>query len=330
MSKENLEKRFRKFMDNMSNVECIDNLLDKKEKRKKADYLCCNREIVVELKTIKSDPGHKADKILDKHSGRDDYPIVYGKVNINKILKHLPDGDDIKKDIYLKITRSLEDIVRKANKQIKSSKDIFNLSDSIGLLIILNDSVSIFSPEVMATRLSQLICKSNEDGSKRYPDIDFIWIIQENYEIDINGINARPLILIEGSNKEDFSKFDECFDYMQKAWVEFNNSPMFTANIGSIQDINFKEITETKPRNTITRQELWEMQYLENPYLRNLSDDDVLKHGAKIFDAMLPNFLKYRKKIQKDKLKEFMIGWADFLVEARYRGLDMKKLPINT
>ena len=105
---------------------------------------------------------------------------------------------------------------------------------------------------------------------------------------------------------------------------------MFTSNIGSIQDINFREITETGPRDTITRQELWDIKYRDNPYLRNLSDNDVLKHGAKIFDAMKPNFLINGKKLPKNKLEELMIGWADFLVEARYRGLDMKKLPINS
>ena len=326
---EGLENRFGQFMDSLNRVENIDDLFDEKDGCKKADYLWCNRAVVVELKTLKTDPEIKAQTEMDKHSERDDYPLFYGEVDSDKIINQLHDGKEIRRKIYLKITRSLEDIVRSSEKQIKATKKSLSLFESIGLLVILNDTVRILSPEIIVRRVSHLLHRKDDSGDLKYRNIGYVWLIQENYELEIECGTASPLILIEGLPTHNTETFEECFNKIQEQWVKFNNASIFVQNIDEINEIKFNEKKSKGKEELLTNQDLWKKKYQSQPYLRELSDKDVLAHGARVFEYLLPYFMKDGPKKSNIELEEQMIGWSDFLEEARFRGLNLKNIPIE-
>jgi hypothetical protein len=163
-------------MTSFPNVEPIDNidLPTSGKDSKRADYFWFKRQVIVELKTLKTDTSSKAQKEVDKHEDREDYPLFYGEMELQKVLRHLPDGEEINRRIYRNITRSIEDIIRSADKQINETKALFGLRDSIGLLIVLSENISILSPEVITRRVSELLNHVDSDGSPHYSNIEYV------------------------------------------------------------------------------------------------------------------------------------------------------------
>src|SRR5207247_7205363 len=130
-----LESRFQAFLEACPGSESLDTLLaDRKfDGHRRADYLLKDRKIIVELKSIESDPSAKAEFELSRHRNRDDFPVFYGEVELRKVLAHLPDGDQIHERIYTRTTRSIEDAARSAEEQLRSTKELLGLDGAVGL-----------------------------------------------------------------------------------------------------------------------------------------------------------------------------------------------------
>lgn len=151
-----LENRFKRFLEAVPGVELIDEIVPSGALlgKHRADYLLSGRRVVVELKTLTTDTSPKAQRELDRHRNRDDYPIIPGAVELYKILRHLPDGDQINRRIYGKVTRSVEDALRTAEAQIRDTENIFALTDNVGLVVLLNECVDILALMSLSERLA--------------------------------------------------------------------------------------------------------------------------------------------------------------------------------
>ena len=86
---------------------------------------------------------------------------------------------------------------------------------------------------------------------------------------------------------------------------------------------------KAKPQigDKVSKQELWELQYNHQPYLRQLSDEQVFRFGFIAVDAMKQHFLIGGTKLPASELESWMSKWSHFLCEARFRGLDMRQMP---
>lgn len=326
-----LEDRFNSFLRKTASSEEIDSLKlsGEYQKSKKADYLLCNRRLIIELKTLKSDTSHKVSKEMEKHQDRGDYPLFYGSQSLKQILSHLPDGVEINNRIYRNITRSIEDIVSKADKQIKSTRDTFNLNDTVGLLVVLNESIEILTPEVVGRRLSELLCKKDPDNSFHYKNIQYVWLIAESHYCDVE-VGSQGLIsacIVGPSTKED-SWFENEFDKLQSGWAEFNHVPLIRSKETQLSNMSFKSTAVPKEKNEKPRSnsDLWRLQYNCNPYLRPLSDNAIYAFGQQLLEEMIPNFLINGQRLPQDKMKALIVSWTEFLEEANFRGLDLKKI----
>jgi hypothetical protein len=152
----NLRSRFQSFMSMIPSVEVIDDieLSEENIENERADYLGLGRKIIFEQKALEIDQIDKTQQKVDKYQEEDFFPLFYGERDINDILKHFPDEEKIRLEIYSIITRQIEGILSKANEQIRSTEKIFNLKDSIGVVVLLNDSVTVLAPQVIAKRVS--------------------------------------------------------------------------------------------------------------------------------------------------------------------------------
>lgn len=145
VSDKNLEGRFKVFLRDLEGVESIDGLklTPEQERANKGDYFFAGRTVIGELKALYEDTASKIESILEPYRETPEWPVFFGEQDLNKILRHLPDGDKIRAKIFGSITRSVEAVVEKANRQIRATKGTFGLPDAGGLLIILNDAVDI-------------------------------------------------------------------------------------------------------------------------------------------------------------------------------------------
>jgi len=327
-----LNDRFKGFLSQLPFAEVVDDLKLPPEfdESKRADFLIENRKAIIEIKSLESDPEHKIHTELENHQERDEYPLFYGEMELNKVLKHLPDGDDIQRKLFYKISRSIEQSFREADKQICATKEMLSCPDLIGLLVLLNEDISVLSPEVISYRVSQLLVKTDDDGSLHYKNITSVWFILENFSLKTRRRSKLlPSIVIDGPDAVKRPELTNILDILQSNWAAFNGVPYVTGVIGKIADSDFIRLSELEKEHQQfkPRHELWRQWYRNDPYLRSLSDDAVLTHGARLLSFMAPNFLKDGHKIPFEKMAQFMEGWTHFLEEVRFRGLDLKKMP---
>lgn len=313
-----LNVRFKTFLSQLQFAEAIDklDLPPEFDKSKRADYLIENRKVTVEVKSLQSDPEYKVHDELENHKKRDEYPVFYGEMEVHKILKHLPDGEKIQKKLVDKISRSIEQSFREADKQISATKKIFNCPDSIGLLVLLNEDISVLSPEIISYRVSQLLAKTDSDGSPHYKNITSVWFIVENFSLKTGkGHKLLPSIVIDGTDAAKRTELNSILDMLQSKWAVFNGVPYVTTDIGKIDDSDFIRLSELEKdqQQFKPRHEVWRQLYRNKPYLKSLSDDAVLMHGDRLLALMTPYFLKDGPKISSDKMAQFMEKWTHFL-----------------
>jgi len=329
---DSLNERFKAFISRLPSAEVIDNLElpPEFEESKRADFLVENRKAVIELKSLESDPEHKVHTELENHRNRDDYPLFYGEMELHKILKRLPDGEQIQTKLFYKVSRSIEQSFREADKQIGATKEMLGCRDAFGLLVLLNQNISVLSPELISYRVSQLLTKTEDDSSLHYKNITSVWFLLENFALRTEkGAKLLPSIVIDGPGAVNQPELTNILAILQSKWAAFNGIPYVTADIRKISDSHFKRLSELDKdhESLLPRHEIWRKQYLNSPYLRSLSDDDVLNHGAKLLKFMTPGFLKDGPKLPFDQMAQFMEGFTHFLEEVRFRGLDLKKMP---
>ncbi|MDO8437927.1 MAG: hypothetical protein Q7S69_07220 [Nitrosomonadaceae bacterium] len=326
-----LEERFSEFLTSLPASEAIDSLDFPQDprQRRKADFLLAGRNVVVEIKTLTVDTSHKIEPAVEKHRNREEFPLFYGTADLRKVLSHLPDGEDVYRRIYLSITRSVEDAVRSAEEQISHTRHVLKLSDSAGVLVILNESVQLLNPTIVAHRVASLM-RRERTGNSSSEKLDFVWLLFESHALrEATDIPAFPIMLISGERSAQFPWFGTFQDDLVNQWAAFNNVAVIDSGNQTPNSLKFTATEELhSPIPTqLPRQEVWRRQYRSQPYMRHLSDAAVLEHGGKIIKRLMPYFLKggpgYITEVVNPLLEEF----THFQEEASHRALDWRDIP---
>lgn len=318
-----IDSRFEKFMLSLPSIESIDSieLSEELRKEKKADYLGMGRKIIFEQKCITQEQSQKIELELEQYVNDENYPVFYGERDFNLVIKDLPNSEDIKNRVFVRITKLLESYLSQACKQIESSKNIFNLDNSVGVLVILNEKIKILSPDLVVYRFQQRM-KEKKDDDFRFNTIDYIIFISETHEI-----NGNPVVIIlEGPNAaKNPAEINEYLNYIANGWSQFNGRN--TMKIGNARDlfINLEEKEEPKS-NSLTRTDERKLWYRKNRYMKDWSDDKVLQAAVDHMNKIMPFILKNGPKLPVDKLGELMLAFGDFIEESNMRGLDLKGL----
>jgi hypothetical protein len=297
--------------------------------KQRADFLLEERRIIVELKTLKTDTSAKVEAEMEKHRERDDFPLFYASAELQKVLAHLPDGAPINRHIFGAITRSVEGAVRSAETQIEDTRDILGLRHSASLLVLLNESIDILSPKVVSHRVASLMRRERSAGL-RAPVVNFAWLLFESHVAALGrDLDAFPSLLIEGPGSENFPWFESLFTKMQEVWSKQNYAALVVDSAASLDGMAFESserLKSSSPRY-ITRQQLWEREYDAAPFLRSLSDERVLEHGASVMRQIAPYFLKGGPKASREEMEQLLRAITCFFHEASFRVLDLRKLP---
>ena len=279
-SKSTLEQRFTRFIEALPNAETIDRLQlpPDPSRRRRADFLLGNREVIVELKTLTDDTSHKVDAVADKHRDREDFPLFYGKADVRKVLSHLPDGEEIYRRMVWSLTRSVEDCVRAAEEQITHTRSVLGLPNAAGLLVILNESIRVLDPGLVGHRVAQLM-RRERTGNTDSEKVDFVWLLFESHALGtVNGVPATTSMIIRGGRADCMPWFTPFHRDLVARWASGNNG--VTVDGGSPDPATLRflatEDLTTPPPTQLPRHEVWRRQYRARPYLRAISDEGVL------------------------------------------------------
>lgn len=136
-----------------------------------ADFLFAKENIIAELKTFQEDA--RQDHAIKLQQLVDDWIkrrllIAYGRPRIS--LQHL---NPVCQKEWLKVLQApVQEIVRKANRQIRTTKQSLSRADAKGLLVVANDGNFLqTSPTDYMILVSRVLQKKTQSGERQYPHI---------------------------------------------------------------------------------------------------------------------------------------------------------------
>lgn len=170
-------------MRSMADVESIDAIHARNPPtgRKFADYLAYDRRVIIEVKSLDSDPINKIQRFLDDRFRGRSLEIV-GNTMLSDLFQDIPDGSRLFDELQDRVTKVLEDDIANADRQIRDSKLIFDLKDAIGVTVILNENAFILFPDISTKRIF-LTLRKMEAGAVRYNNTHVAILISESHAI---------------------------------------------------------------------------------------------------------------------------------------------------
>jgi len=218
--------RFETFVRTMRGFESIDELLKgvRRDGKKRADYLLWDRQVIAEQKVLVADPLDKPQKFVNRLM-EDGRIIVYGKRSTDAIFDGMPDGQKLKREMYLSITKSLEDSVAYADKQTRDTREQFGIPEATGILVILNESAPTLSPDLVLYGLHHAFNRKCEDGFFRYRNNDGVVVISGVHPM--KGLMGSGMSCFSAVNPQPRSAavFSEFSSELLDKWAAFNGVP---------------------------------------------------------------------------------------------------------
>lgn len=326
-----LEERFLTFLGQQAGAESIDETLSDRELKhgQRADVLLDMRRIVMEVKTLKSDPQRKIEDRLKEHRARPEFPMFFWEAGLHEIVPHLPDGAAIRRDVFHAVTRAVQGGFEKADDQIAATKKALHLPNACGVVAFLNEDVSALSPELVTARVSQMFLKKR-GGTIRYENIAYAWIVSEAHSVRGGAaFEGLPLILLEGPKSKQFAAAGEYLASLQSAWAAFERKPF--RSIGHVQNFEgmlFPKRKMTEPPSTkkAVAHDAWRRQYRERPHLSEMTEDEFIEYAVAIVTALKPHFTKGGQQQPLTSVDDLKVRWAHVLEECERRRLDVRKV----
>jgi Penicillin binding protein transpeptidase domain len=199
-----LKVRFDNFMSTLGGVENLDTLMRRSNLpgRKSADYLAFDRRVIIEQKSLEVDPDQKVQSFINDLI-RERGPLAPGDASLTsvaRLLEGLPDGYSLKKGLYERLTRGIEDILARADKQTADTRQTFALPPelALGMVIILNENAQILEPDYVVSRVWDTLCKRSPKGELRYQNNEVVILISEGHRVLTDGAVGWQVGLADG------------------------------------------------------------------------------------------------------------------------------------
>ena len=299
----------------------------------RADYFLDDRCVIVELKSLESDPTHKIEKVLEPRRASEDFPQFFGEADLAAVLSKLPDGEQLNRKIALHITRAIEEAFRNAKRQIAATRESFGAPSASGALILLNHDVDVLAPKLVAHRCRQLLV--NLDPADEYAgSINCVWIIQATHHAGVrDGKLVIPSLFAESGKFPLPEAARARIELLAAQRAAFHGIPFVGRDELSVLD-KLASFSQSKIANVPTkRHQKWTADYKANPYLSALGDEALLEHSSRMLELTVPFLLgkigssapARTLKDEPDAYDEVMAGWTHCLTEMNSRLLDIRR-----
>jgi hypothetical protein len=322
---DNFEQIFKGFINQLPGCEVLEDVFDKHRLRQfsNADYFLKNREIVAELKCLEQDSMPKLQGFVNElmeTRGK----IFYGEMAFDKYIKDFPDKDKLSKKAVKIVTHALRNDIGKANKQILETKQELGLSNSSGLLIVINVNNKALKPDLAKYALLSLLNTRSFLGRTNYSSISACMYISEAHP----EFGLLPFIVMDRdrSKSKDLAPIDiKYLEELQPKWAQFRGIPLIKGTEDMLDKIGNNPNPNSGPKK---RHEVWRDEYRKDRYMANLSDEEFITEAVRTMKALLVRDPATGKIGMK---KDFTVlpKLTHCFEEANLRGLDFSKVGIK-
>lgn len=179
-----------------------------------ADIVFKNENIIIEVKTLMSDPTERDDHlekisaIYNRWVGRPGVPIVYGRRALN--------SKDLPPEMAIEFLRTLADPIRaavtKANRQIRAVKTTLDMPDAHGVLLLCNAGATTLTPEVILNAVHHAL-------GKRHGSINSLIFLTHGVPAQVRGV-PEPVEIFMPASREGHARLPEDFaTRIHQAWM---------------------------------------------------------------------------------------------------------------
>jgi hypothetical protein len=239
-----LKERFEKFMAGVSSVENVDALLKNCDLpgRMRADYLAFRRRVIIEQKSLEVDADTKIQAFVDDLA-RTRGIKGEGEISISEFLSRLPDGKALGLQLFGKITKGVDDILAKADKQTADTRKTFVIPDAFGFVIILNDAAQMIGPDFVAIKAFEMLRKKTPSGAIRYPSNQVVLVISEAHRVVTpEPVELVPIETIISETGQQNPLVAQLATTLVKRWAEFNG-------VSYVEDADMGRIARPRDRS---------------------------------------------------------------------------------
>ncbi|MFV9259014.1 hypothetical protein ABQ433_08095 [Citrobacter freundii] len=141
------------------------------QNRKMADYLVSGGKFIFEMKSLFSDRIDNVNDKLNELVKTDSWLAKnwHGSVHLEELIAKHPDSKRFRNNIMNFAYENIKTkVVKEANKQIRTTKEVLNLKDSIGGLILLNDNVHSHETDYLSDEILHLL------DTQKYLNVEFV------------------------------------------------------------------------------------------------------------------------------------------------------------
>lgn len=211
-----------------------------------ADYLFPQYEIISELKCLDQDKVvdenivKKSTEIYERYLSENKVPNL-GKGRVRLVTSNeFP--EELKRELIELFRKPIQSVIKKANKQIRLTKENLNIEKHDGLLILVNNGHSILTPEVLVFIIKEMFERNS------FSSIDVVLYFTTKPKSEHADIPEDFLVWIPLQIRPEKKWPSELIYRLGKAWfnriADITGEPVRTYSANSefdISDISNKE-----------------------------------------------------------------------------------------
>lgn len=209
-----------------SGVESVDQLMTPcvLEARQRADYLACNRRVVIEQKSLDVNPDYKVQRFLDDLAKAGRLPSS-GETVLAELLSKVSDGVVLFDKLRERVTKVLDDIIAKADHQTRDTKQTLRIPEAIGVVVVLNERAQLLLPDIATVKLFDALRKRRPDGELRYVHNQVIILISEAHVIEsVEEVTMFSMATIYSDAGNEIPFATTFTENLKERWAAFNNA----------------------------------------------------------------------------------------------------------
>lgn len=194
--------------------------------RQKADYLACDRSVIIEQKSFDRDVDAKVRGLLgelaQQHGpfGREALTLA----DIIGVIGTLPAGNPFKPRLLEILTQKIDDVLAKADKQARDTRHTLSLPTAIGVVVILNEHAPLIEPDYFVVKAWQMLRKEIAPGILRYPDNQLVILISEAHRQPSEDADMLPVDTVFSEAGLKNPAVESFAVEFRRRWADFNDA----------------------------------------------------------------------------------------------------------